>query len=41
MYPDATLMFKGKGVTDDPPQESCWKIGSGIRERVCPRSKAF
>ena len=31
MYPDATLMFKGKGVTDDPPQESYWKIKNGIR----------
>ena len=31
MYPKATLMFKGKGVTDDPPQESYWKIRNGIR----------
>ena len=31
MYPDATLMFKGKGVTDDPAQESYWKIKNGIR----------
>lgn len=31
MYPKATLMFKGKGVTDDPPQESYWKIKNGIR----------
>jgi thiosulfate dehydrogenase len=31
MYPHATLMFKGKGVTDDPPQESYWKIKNGIR----------
>src|SRR5580700_9956144 len=30
-FPDATLMFKGKGVTDDPPQESYWKIKNGIR----------
>lgn len=31
MYPKATLLFKGKGVTDDPPQESYWKIKNGIR----------
>jgi mono/diheme cytochrome c family protein len=31
MFPNATLMFKGKGVTDDPPQESYWKIKNGIR----------
>jgi thiosulfate dehydrogenase len=31
MYPKATLMFKGKGVTDDPPQESYWKVKNGIR----------
>lgn len=31
MYPTATLIFKGKGVTDDPPQESYWKIKNGIR----------
>src|SRR5258708_34468557 len=30
-YPDATLMFKGKGVTDDPPQVSYWKVKNGIR----------
>jgi thiosulfate dehydrogenase len=31
MYPHATLMFKGKGVSDDPPQESYWKVKNGIR----------
>jgi thiosulfate dehydrogenase len=31
MYPKATLMFKGKGVTDDPPQVSYWKVKNGIR----------
>jgi len=31
MYPHATLIFKGKGVTDDPPQESYWKVKNGIR----------
>jgi mono/diheme cytochrome c family protein len=31
MYPHAPLLFKGKGVTDDSPQESYWKIKNGIR----------
>ncbi len=31
MYPKATLMFKGKGVSDDPAQESYWKVKNGIR----------
>jgi len=31
MFPHATVLFKGKGVTDDPPQESYWKIKNGIR----------
>ena len=39
MYPDATLMFKGKGVTDDPPQESYWKIRNGIRLTGMPSFK--
>jgi len=24
-------LFKGKGVTDDPPAESYWKVFNGIR----------
>ena len=39
MYPDATLLFKGKGVTDDPPQESYWKIVNGIRLTGMPTFK--
>jgi thiosulfate dehydrogenase len=39
MYPHATLMFKGKGVTDDPPQESYWKIVHGIRLTGMPSFK--
>lgn len=31
VYPHAPLLFKGKGVTDDPPQESYWKVKNGIR----------
>jgi len=33
------LMFKGKGVTDDPPQESYWKIVNGIRLTGMPAFK--
>jgi mono/diheme cytochrome c family protein len=39
MFPDATLMFKGKGVTDDPPQVSYWKIRNGIRLTGMPTFK--
>jgi len=39
MYPHATLMFKGKGVTDDPPQESYWKAVNGIRLSGMPGFK--
>src|ERR1700719_454632 len=31
MYPRAALLFEGKGVTDDEPGESYWKISNGIR----------
>jgi len=39
MFPHATLMFKGKGVTDDPPKESYWKIVNGIRLTGMPGFK--
>jgi mono/diheme cytochrome c family protein len=41
MFPDATLMFKGKGVTDDPPQESYWKVKNGIRLTGMPTFKGI
>lgn len=41
MFPHATLMFKGKGVTDDPPQESYWKIANGIRLTGMPGFKGM
>lgn len=41
MFPDATLMFKGKGVTDDPPQESYWKVRNGIRLTGMPSFKGI
>ena len=31
MYPDPPQLFKGKGVTDDEPGESYWKIFNGFR----------
>jgi thiosulfate dehydrogenase len=31
MYPKAPLLLEGKGVTDDEPGESYWKIFNGIR----------
>jgi thiosulfate dehydrogenase len=39
MYPHATLMFKGKGVSDDPPSESYWKAANGIRLTGMPSFK--
>lgn len=39
MYPKAPLLFKGKGVTDDPPQESYWKATNGIRLTGMPSFK--
>ena len=41
MYPDATLMFKGKGVTDDPPRVSYWKVKNGIRLTGMPTFKGI
>jgi thiosulfate dehydrogenase len=40
MFPHATLIFKGKGVSDDPPQESYWKIANGIRLTGMPTFKS-
>jgi thiosulfate dehydrogenase len=31
MYPKPPLLLEGRGVTDDPPGESYWKIANGIR----------
>ncbi|HMD17742.1 MAG TPA: cytochrome c [Terriglobales bacterium] len=31
MYPRPPQLFEGKGVTDDPPAETYWKIFNGIR----------
>ena len=40
MFPHATLMFKGKGVSDDPPHESYWKVVNGIRLTGMPAFKS-
>jgi thiosulfate dehydrogenase len=39
MFPKAPSLFKGKGVSDDPPQESYWKIENGIRLSGMPAFK--
>jgi mono/diheme cytochrome c family protein len=39
MFPHATLLFKGKGVTDDPASESYWKAANGIRLSGMPSFK--
>ncbi|MBV9155028.1 MAG: cytochrome c [Acidobacteriaceae bacterium] len=31
MYPAPPLLLHGKGVTDDPPGETYWKVANGIR----------
>jgi len=39
MYPHSPLLFKGKGVTDDPPEETHWTIANGIRLTGMPSFK--
>ena len=39
MYPHSPLLFKGKGVTDDPPGETHWVIQNGIRLTGMPSFK--
>jgi thiosulfate dehydrogenase len=42
MYPKPPELLVGKGVTDDPPGETYWKIANGIRLTGMPGfSKAF
>jgi thiosulfate dehydrogenase len=31
MFPKPPQLFHGKGVTDDPPGETYWKVANGIR----------
>ena len=39
MFPRPTQLFKGKGVTDDPPSVSYWKVVNGIRLSGMPSFK--
>jgi len=41
LFPHAPLLLKGKGVTDDLPQESYWKIKNGIRLTGMPTFKGI
>lgn len=38
-FPKAPQLFKGKGVTDDPPAETYWKVVNGIRLSGMPEFK--
>jgi len=31
MFPKPPQLFRGKGVTDDEPGETYWKVANGIR----------
>jgi thiosulfate dehydrogenase len=39
MFPKPPALFKGKGVTDDPPGETYWKVDHGIRLTAMPEFK--
>lgn len=39
MYPKPPQLFRGKGVTDDPPGETYWKVANGIRLTGMPSFK--
>ena len=39
MYPKPPALTEGKGVTDDPPQESYWKVSGGLRMTGMPGFK--
>ena len=36
MFPDPPKLFEGKGVTDDSPGETYWKVAGGIRMTGMP-----
>ena len=36
MFPDPPKLMDGKGVTDDPAQETYWKVSGGIRMTGMP-----
>ncbi len=37
MFPKPPLLLHGKGVSDDPPGETWWKVKNGIRLTGMPR----
>jgi len=39
MFPRPPQLFRGHGVTDDPPQETYWKVAGGIRMTGMPAFK--
>jgi mono/diheme cytochrome c family protein len=39
MYPRVPQLFRGKGVTDDEPGETYWKVANGIRLTGMPGFK--
>ena len=39
MFPKPPQLFHGKGVTDDPPGETFWKVANGIRLSGMPGFK--
>lgn len=39
MFPKPPQLFHGKGVTDDPPGETYWKVANGIRLTGMPGFK--
>ncbi len=39
MFPKPPQLFQGKGVTDDPPGETYWKVANGIRMTGMPSFK--
>jgi thiosulfate dehydrogenase len=36
MFPEPPSLLEGKGVTDDPPAETYWKVSGGIRMTGMP-----
>jgi thiosulfate dehydrogenase len=39
MFPRPPQLFRGHGVTDDPPQETYWKVAGGLRMTGMPAFK--
>jgi len=40
MFPRPPQLFRGKGVTDDEPEETYWKVANGIRLTGMPGFRA-